>query len=152
MLSQVTRFRRRFNMDDPADENEGDAENETGEELKAPLFEAIKRGRLDEVKQRILSGEATVRDLYPHSGGVYEFETPMLFAASRGQLDIVRWLLLHGGSNISEMDRFGNSVLLLASMRGKLEVIQCSSTAGPASQSETMLDVRHFSGQRNTTT
>ena len=81
------------------------------------LHVAAKQGSIEKVSEILNSGIITINSCN------FTGKSVLLLAASYGHLDLVRWLLSHG-SNIAEIDDFGQTAFQLAASHGYLEIIK----------------------------
>ncbi|MHB8108624.1 MAG: ankyrin repeat domain-containing protein [Syntrophorhabdaceae bacterium] len=81
-----------------------------------PLFQAVKQGRISEVKALIAEGmDVNLRT----SDG----DTPLMFAADNNKLEIVRFLL-RAGSDVNAKNGANNTALIYACTRGHIRVVE----------------------------
>ena len=81
----------------------------------SPLVRAAKAGQLDQVKA-LIEGGADVNDAHGGTG-----TTPLLMAAREGEAGVVA-LLLSKGADVAAKDSDGSTALLLAAIRGHVDV------------------------------
>lgn len=82
------------------------------------LSNAIARGDLDEVKQRLGNRPRRINDRRPATGS-----TPLSDAAFQGDLETVK-LLLDRGADVNAKNRDGNTPLIVAAFMCRTEVVQ----------------------------
>jgi ankyrin repeat protein len=98
------------------------------EQATAALFEAIRRGSLDETREALAAGAdpgASAPYQVVIDRSVYDGSwTPLSLAADLGHLSLVELLLVQAGVNVDAVDAFaGATALMQAAKRGHVEIV-----------------------------
>ncbi|MFB3045614.1 MAG: ankyrin repeat domain-containing protein, partial [Acidiferrobacterales bacterium] len=91
--------------------------------LAAPLYGAVRRGDLEEVKRLIAKGA-----FVPTSD--IKKATPLELAVSLGHTAMAEWFITQGGTNVQAKDNHGDTLLHLAAINGHAEMAAMLLTHG----------------------